>query len=75
MRDRDRWLDWSAPHRVARLKLILQNRRFLVRADQPAGPNLTSPTRAAARRARPEHWQQRFGPRPLLAERFTDPAA
>ena len=75
LQDRDRWLGWSAPQRVERLKLIVQNRRFLVLADKQAVPNLASQTLAAALRALPEHWQQTFGYRPLLAESFTDPEA
>ena len=34
LKDRDRWIGWSANHRVERLKLIVQNRRFLVLADK-----------------------------------------
>ena len=75
LKDRDRWLGWSATQRVERLKLIVQNRRFLVLADKQAAPNLASQTLAAALRAVPEHWQQTFGYRPLLAESFTDPEA
>jgi hypothetical protein len=30
LKDRDLWLGWSAPQRVQRLKLIVQNRRFLL---------------------------------------------
>ena len=75
MKDRDRWLGWSAIQRVERLKLILQNRRFLVLADKPAALNLASQTLAAALRALPERWPQTFGHRPLLAESFTEPEA
>jgi hypothetical protein len=75
LKDRDRWLGWSATQRVERLKLIVQNRRFLVLADKAAAPNLASQMLAAALRALPQHWQQRFGYRALLAESFTDPEA
>ena len=30
LKDRDRWIGWSATQRVERLKLIVQNRRFLL---------------------------------------------
>ncbi len=56
LKDRDRWLGWSAPQRVERLELSVQNRRFLVLADKQAAPNLASQTLAAALRALPEHW-------------------
>ncbi len=75
LKDRDRWLGWSASQRVERLKLIVQNRRFVVLADKLAAPNLASQTLAAALRALPEHWSQTFGHRPLRSESFTDPEA
>ena len=75
LKDRDRWLGWSASQRVTRLKLIVQNRRFLVLAAKGQSPNLASQAMGAALRTLPEHWQQAFGYRPLLAESFTDPEA
>lgn len=75
LKDRDRWLGWSATQRVERLKLIVQNRRFLLLSPKGEAPNLASQTLAAALRALPPHWQQTFGYRPLLAESFTDPEA
>jgi hypothetical protein len=75
LKDRDRWLGWSATQRVERLKLIVQNRRFLLLTEKGEAPNLASQTLAAAVRVLPEHWQQVFGYRPLLAESFTDPEA
>src|SRR5262245_43006548 len=30
LKDRDQWIGWSATQRVERLKLIVQNRRFLL---------------------------------------------
>src|SRR5712672_395515 len=33
LKDRDRWISWSAPQRLERLKLIVQNRRFLVLSE------------------------------------------
>lgn len=75
LKDRDLWLAWSAPQRVERLKLIVQNRRFLLLTDKGQAPNLASQTLGAALRALPEQWEQRFGYRPLLVESFTDPEA
>jgi hypothetical protein len=34
LKDRDRWLGWSATQRVERLKLIVQNRRFLLLTEK-----------------------------------------
>lgn len=75
LKDRDRWISWSANQRVERLKLVVQNRRFLLLTDKGQAPNLASQALSAALRVLPEHWQQRFGYRPLLAETFTDPEA
>ena len=73
LKDRDRWISWSAPQRISRLKLIVQNRRFLVLTPKGTAANLASQAMAAALRALPEQWHERFGYRPLLAESFTDP--
>jgi hypothetical protein len=60
---------------VERLKLIVQNRRFLLLTAKGQETNLASQVLAAALAAVPAHWQERFGYRPLLAESFTDPEA
>jgi hypothetical protein len=75
LKDRDLWISWSAPQRVQRLKLIVQNRRFLLLTEKGQSPNLASQALGAALRALPQQWQGRFGYRPLLAESFTDPEA
>lgn len=75
LKDRDLWISWSAPQRVARLKLIVQNRRFLLLTPKGQSPNLASRALGAALRALPQQWTGQFGYRPLLAESFTDPEA
>ena len=75
LKDRDLWISWSASQRLERLKLIVQNRRFLVLAKKGESPNLASQSMGAALRALPEQWREHFGYRPLLAESFTDPEA
>jgi uncharacterized protein DUF4338/DDE family transposase len=75
LKDRDLWIGWSAPQRVERLKLIVQNRRFLLLTAKGQAPNLASQVLGAALRALPAQWQERFGYRPLLGESFTDPEA
>ena len=57
LKDRDLWLAWSAPQRVERLKLIVQNRRFLLLTDKGQAPKLASQTLGAALRALPEQWE------------------
>lgn len=75
LKDRERWIGWHLTHQAERLKLIVQNRRYLLLHEKGTEPNLASQALAAATRALPEQWQQRFGYRPLLAETFTDPEA
>ena len=75
LKDRDNWISWSTVQRLERLKLIVQNRRFLVLSDKGQSPNLASQAMGAALRALPSQWLERFGYRPLLAESFTDPEA
>jgi predicted transposase YbfD/YdcC len=75
LKDRDLWISWSASQRLERLKLIVQNRRFLVLAPKGESPNLASQAMGAALRALPDQWREHFGYRPLLAESFTDPEA
>jgi hypothetical protein len=73
LKDRDRHIGWSASQRRARLKLIVQNRRYLLLCDKASAPNLASKTLAAALRALPAQWRQTHGYSPLMAETFTDP--
>jgi len=75
LKDRDLWISWSATQRLERLKLIVQNRRFLLLHAKGQSPNLASQAMGAALRVLAEQWNQRFGYRPLLAESFTDPEA
>lgn len=75
LKDRDTWIGWSNVHRLERLKLIVQNRRFLLLSDKGQSPNLASRAMGAALRSLPGQWLERFGYRPLLAESFTDPEA
>jgi len=75
LKDRDLWIGWSAFQRVERLKLIVQNRRFLLLTGKGQAPNLASEALALALRALRQCWEARFGYRPLLAETFSDPEA
>jgi Domain of unknown function (DUF4338)/DDE_Tnp_1-associated len=75
LKDRDLWISWSATQRLERLKLIVQNRRFLLPGPKGESPNLASQSMSAALHVLPAQWQERFGYRPLLAESFTDPEA
>ena len=74
LKDRDRWIGWDPLTRAQRLKLIVNNARFLV-PEAARRPNLASQILAAATAALPDQWFQAFGYAPLLAETFTDPEA
>jgi hypothetical protein len=75
LKDRERWIGWNPALASERLKLVVQNRRYLLLHQRGAEPNLASAALAAACRALPGQWQGRFGYRPLIAESFTDPEA
>jgi hypothetical protein len=75
LKDRDLWINWNRTQQAERLKLVVQNRRYLLLHQRGSEPNLASQALAAACRALPEQWGQRFGYRPLIAESFTDPEA
>lgn len=72
LKDRDLWISWSACQRVQRLKLIVQNRRFLLLTPKGGARNLASQVLGAALRVLRQQWQEGFGYPPLLAETFTD---
>ena len=73
LKERERHISWSATQRATRLKLIVQNRRFLLLSDKATAPNLASKSLAAALRALGAQWRQTHGYTPLMAETFTDP--
>lgn len=72
IKDRDKWIGWNRLQRAERLKLVVQNRRYLLLTERGKEPNLASQVLALAVRALPGHWQKHFGYRPVLAETFTD---
>ena len=71
LKDRDKWIGWDAAQRAERLKLIVQNRRFLV-LGSARRPNLASQVLGASIRSLATQWESRFGYVPVLAETFTD---
>jgi hypothetical protein len=73
LKDREQWIGWNRGLAAERLKLVVQNRRYLLLHDRGTEPNLASAALAAACRALPGAWQERFGYAPLIAESFTDP--
>lgn len=73
LKDREKWIGWTATQCAERLKLVAQNRRYLLLSEKGKEPNLASQVLAAACRALPGQWEKRFGYCPLVAESFTDP--
>jgi hypothetical protein len=73
LKDRDNWIGWTPAQRLDRLKLVVQNRRFLLLVDRGRAPNLASRILGAAARELPGQWRGRFSYAPMLAESFTDP--
>jgi hypothetical protein len=75
LKDREAWIGWTVAQRAERLKLVVQNRRYLLLHERGTEPNLASQALGAACRALPGQWEEQFGYAPLLAETFTDPEA
>ena len=72
LKDRDEWIGWTAAQRAERLKLVVQNRRFLLLGEKGSHPNRASQVLGAALRCLNEQWTEHFSYAPLLAETFTD---
>ncbi len=68
---RDKWIGWSAKRQWQRLKLVVNNARFLVLPGRHI-PNLASKTLALSCRRLSRDWQVAFGHPALLAETFVD---
>jgi hypothetical protein len=72
LKDRDEWIDWDPLTRGTRLPLVTQLRRFLVLKSRRQ-PNLATRCMGLALRKLPEHFEEKYGYRPILAESFSDP--
>jgi hypothetical protein len=69
---RDQWIGWSARHQYGRLKLVINNSRFLILPDWHI-PNLGSRVLSLCHKRLPTDWQKTFGHPVLLLETFVDP--
>jgi hypothetical protein len=69
---RDRWIGWSFRHQCDRLKLVVNNSRFLILPDRHV-PNLGSRILSLCEKRLSHDWQERFGHPVLLLETFVDP--
>jgi hypothetical protein len=69
---RDRWIGWDFRHQYDRLKLIVNNSRFLILPDWHIS-NLGSRILSLCQRRLVTDWQKAFGHPVLLLETFVDP--
>jgi hypothetical protein len=69
---RDQWIGWNLRHQYDRLKLVVNNSRFLI---LPAWhiPNLGSHVLSLCQKRLPTDWQDSFGHPLVLLETFVDP--
>lgn len=69
---RDQWIGWDERQRLAGLERVVQQSRFLilpwVRVRYLASHVLSLSVRVLG-----DHWERRYGPRPLLVETLVDP--
>lgn len=69
---RDRWIGWDLRHQYDRLKLVVNNSRFLILPDWHI-PNLGSRVLSLCQKRLPTDWQEIFGHPAVLLETFVDP--
>ena len=72
LKARDERIGWNPAMRAARLKLVVNNRRYTELVPKGARPNLASRVLGMAVRELPAIWERQWGYRPLLAETFCD---
>ncbi len=72
LKPRDEYIGWSAPQRAQRLKLVVQNRRFVM-LSKP-GESKIPATKILGKMLRelPAYWSDCYGYEPLIAETFCD---
>ncbi len=69
---RDRWIGWDFRHQYDRLKLVVNNSRFLILPDWHV-PNLASRILSLCQKRLRRDWQETFGHPVVLLETFVDP--
>jgi hypothetical protein len=72
-RARDLWIGWDFRRQYDRLKLVVNNSRFLILPNWHV-PNLGSRVLALCEERIPHDWQKRFGHPVVLLETFVDPS-
>lgn len=69
---RDQWIGWNFRHQYDRLKLVLNNSRFLILPDYHI-PNLGTRILSLSQKRLFNDWLKKFGHPLLLLETFVDP--
>jgi hypothetical protein len=69
---RDRWIGWTLRQQYGRLKLVVNNSRFLILPDWHLF-NLGSRALSLCQRRLPRDWEEAFGHGVVLLETFVDP--
>jgi len=69
---RDRWIGWDFRYQYGRLKLIVNNSRFVIMPERHV-PNLGSRILALCQRRLCRDWEESFGHPVVLLETFVDP--
>ena len=69
---RDRWIGWDCRLQYGRLKLVVNNSRFLILPEWHI-PNLASRILSLCQKRICQDWQQTFGHPIVLLETFVDP--
>jgi len=69
---RDQWIGWSFRHQYDRLKLVVNNSRFLILPDGRI-PNMGSRLLSLCHQRLSSDWQENFNHPVLLLETFVDP--
>src|SRR6266550_2474795 len=69
---RDRWIGWTLRQHYGRLKLVVNNSRFLILPDGHLF-NLGSRVLSLCQRRLPGDWEEAFGHGVVLLETFVDP--
>lgn len=69
---RDHWIGWKLRHQYDRLKLVVNNSRFLILPEWHV-PNLGSRILSLCQKRLPTDWQDSFGHPVVLLETFVDP--
>jgi predicted transposase YbfD/YdcC len=72
LKQREKWVGWSARQRARRLGFVINNSRFLLLVERESHPNLASKILGLALRRVAQDWQERWEQRPLVVESFMD---